>query len=67
MEEYVYINENGTYRELTQGEIAYLSQDFHPADGARPYIKDYYEERTPDNKIHGFLLRIQLPKDTKKG
>jgi hypothetical protein len=59
--DFVYVNIDGTIRELTNDEIAYLSEDFHPNDGGRPYIKLSYEQLTPDNKIWGFLLRKNIP------
>ena len=59
---YVYVNDEGGARELDQTEREYLLADFHPGDGGRPYIKDYYESLTPDGKMRGFLLRRQLPK-----
>jgi hypothetical protein len=59
---FIYVNEDGTARELTADEKAYLNTKFHPGDGARPYIKERYGERTPDGKISGFLLRRRLPR-----
>lgn len=59
---YVYVNLDGSVRELTEDEKVYLSESFHPNDGARPYIKQYYTQLTPGNKIHGFLLRDKVPK-----
>lgn len=58
---YVYVNPDGSVRELTDDEKDYLSETFHPLDGARPYIKWCYEQLTPDNKIHGFLRRDAVP------
>ncbi len=63
--EYVRVNIDGSVRELTASEASYLSAYFHPNDGARPYIKDSYEELTPDGRIDGFLLRILVPPHTK--
>ena len=63
--DYVYVNKNGTSRELTNDEIDYLSENFHPNDGGRPYIKSSYEQLTPDNKIWGFILRSKIPKNIK--
>lgn len=61
--DFVYVNIDGTVRELTNDEIEYLSEDFHPNDGGRPYIKSTYEQLTPDNKIWGFLSRKNIPKN----
>lgn len=60
--EYVYVNEDGTVSELNEEDVEYLETEFSPADGARPYIKSRYNQRTPDNKISGFILRRRVPK-----
>jgi hypothetical protein len=60
---YIYVELDGNVRELNSDEKEYLSEDFHPNDGARPYIKNSYYQLTPDNKINGFLERNKLPKD----
>ena len=59
--DYVYVNLDGSVRELTEDEQDYLSEEFHPLDGARPYIKQFYYQLTPDHKIHGFLRRDAVP------
>jgi len=61
--EYVYVENDGTIRELDHDEIEYLQSEFQPTDGARPYIKSSYEQLTPNNKIWGFLHRNKIPKD----
>lgn len=61
--EYIYVEEDGSARELDDDEKDYLNTKFHPADGARPYIKFQYESLTPDGLISGYLRRRQLPKD----
>ena len=63
--QFVCIGDDGTARELTPDEIEYLNTDFHPADGARPYIKARYRTLTPDGKIGGFLSRRKLPRHVK--
>jgi hypothetical protein len=60
---YVHIDYDGSVRELYPEEVEYLSQKFHGADGGRPYIKNSYEERTPDEKISGYILRRRVPKE----
>jgi hypothetical protein len=62
---YVFVEEDGCVRELDQEEVKYLSEIFAPNDGARPYIKTRYSERTPDGKISGFILRRRIPKQIK--
>jgi hypothetical protein len=59
---YVYVEQDGTARELDEEEIDYLNTEFEGGDSGRPYIKSYYNELTPDGKIHGYLQRNQLPK-----
>lgn len=54
---YIYINHDGTFRELTREECQYLETKFHPNDGSRPYVKRYYGDKTPDGRLHDFLLR----------
>jgi hypothetical protein len=58
---FIYVNEDGTARDLTVDEKDYLNTRFHAADGARPYIKSRYRQLTPDRKISGYLLRSRLP------
>lgn len=59
--EYVHVELDGTVRELHSDEQEYLKEEFHPNDGARPYIKSNYWQKTPDGKIHGFLKRVRVP------
>lgn len=58
---FVYVKNDGSVRELDKEEQEYLNEEFHPNDGARPYIKVNYWEKTPDGKLHGFLLRNRVP------
>ena len=58
---YVYVNNDGSARELTADEQVYLNTEFSGGDGARPYIKFRYESLTPDGRISGFLERRQVP------
>lgn len=59
---YVYVNDDGSARELDEDERVYLSTEFHGGDGNRPYIKSKYSSLTPDGKLRGYLWRRQLPK-----
>jgi hypothetical protein len=61
--EYVYVEKDGTVRELDNQEIEYLQTEFKPGDGARPYIKSNYEQLAPDKKISGFLHRSKVPEN----
>jgi len=58
----VYVNEDGSVRELTAAEQTYVTTEFSPLDGARPYIKSCYADRTAWG-IQGFLPRAQVPQD----
>lgn len=60
--QFVWVEDDGTARELTTEELEYLNTEFHPGDGGRPYIKARYSARTPDDRLSGFLLRRQLPR-----
>ncbi|TAG77456.1 MAG: hypothetical protein EAZ24_07640 [Burkholderiales bacterium] len=59
--EYVYINQDGSARELTNDERAYLAEEFHPGDGGRPYIKSRYASTDGWGSLSGFLHRGALP------
>lgn len=58
----VYVNEDGSVRELTGAEKTYVSTPFSPLDGARPYIKSRYLDRTTWG-IQGYLPRAEVPHD----
>jgi hypothetical protein len=60
-DEYVYVNQDGTVRELSEDERRYLSQGFSPSDGARPYIKLFYRSRDGWGSRSGFLPRKRVP------
>jgi len=57
---FVYMNDDGSTRELLPDEAEYLATAFHPADGGRPYIKAAAASRTPDGRLCGFLRRSAL-------
>ena len=59
--EYVYVENDGSVKELNKEEQDYLLEEFHSNDGARPYIKSNYWQRTPEKKLHGFLKRNHVP------
>ena len=60
---FVYVENDGTVRELDNEEIEYLQTKFEPTDGARPYVKFSYNQLTPDNKMYGFIERSKVPND----
>ena len=60
---YVYVNPDGTVRELHPKERQYLETPFHPADGARPYVKPSYDARNGWGDIEGFCPRSAIPEE----
>jgi hypothetical protein len=56
----VYVSEDGSVRELTEAERKYAGTEFSPLDGARPYLKSRYLDRTAWG-IQGYLPRTQVP------
>ena len=60
-DDFVYVNQDGSVRELSQDESAYVSETFHPADGARPYIKRKQSSKDGWGSLSGFLLRRKVP------
>jgi hypothetical protein len=58
---YVYVDADGTARELHAAERAYLETEFKGGDGAMPYVKDSYEERNGWGELKGYLGRAALP------
>jgi len=60
--EFVYVNLDGSVRELDSDEQNYLTTDFLPNDGNRPYIKSNYNAKTPDGKLSGYIRRRRVPK-----
>jgi hypothetical protein len=61
---YIYVNVDGTARDLHSSERQYLQSDFCPGDGAAPYIKGSYSERNGWGELAGYLERSQLPHGT---
>jgi hypothetical protein len=61
---YVYVNADGTARELHPNERQYLETEFLPGDGAAPSVKDSYAERNGWGEIRGYLERSKLPEGT---
>ncbi len=59
--ETVYVNQDGSVRELSPQERKYLAEEFHPTDGGRPYIKSSYGSRDGWGSRSGFLARRRVP------
>lgn len=60
--DFVYVNQDGSVRELSADERAYLSETFAPGDGGRPYIKGSYGSLDGWGSISGFLPRELVPR-----
>lgn len=58
---FVYVNKDGSVRELTWDEREYLETPFHGADSGRPYIKTTYEQLDGLGCISGFCYRTSVP------
>jgi hypothetical protein len=61
---YVYVESDGTVRELHAGERKLLEIAYSPMDGARPYIKAGFDARDGWKDLAGFCPRSKLPPDT---
>lgn len=64
---YVYVEETGAYRELTDSERTYLEKNFEGGDGARPYVKGRFYSKAPDGSLAGFCKRSSLPNGLNAG
>ena len=58
---FVYVNQDGTVRELSIDEREYLSTEFSGGDGGRPYTKSNYKDRDGWGSMSGFFWRRKLP------
>ena len=56
----VYVNDDGSVRELAEAEKRYVETEFSPLDGARPYVKSRYSDRTAWGR-RGYLPRSEVP------
>lgn len=58
---FVYVNQDGSVRELSSGERDYLSTKFSGGDSGRPYIKTSYESHDGWGSQSGFIARRRVP------
>jgi hypothetical protein len=63
--EYVYVNQDGSVREVSPNEQEYLEEEFSPYDGARPYTKSSYESLDGWGSMSGFIPRNMIPTGTR--
>jgi hypothetical protein len=59
---YIYVNDDGSARELRRTEQEHLETPFLGADGDRPYVKWRYSQRNGWGDLGGFLKRTKLPR-----
>jgi hypothetical protein len=59
--EFIYVDDDGAARELTDAEKRRLGAEYARDDSRRPYIKLRYESRDDLGRRRGFLKRRQLP------
>ena len=57
----VWINVDGSARDLTDAEKRHVDADFSPFDGARPYIKSTYQQHNEWGELSGYLQRTEVP------
>ncbi len=58
---YIYINQDGRARELTDDERVHLETKFEVGDGNRPYVKSNYKSRDGWGSLSGYLDRRKVP------
>ena len=58
---FVYVNQDGSVRELSPEERDYVLEEFSGGDSGRPYIKDTYESRDGWGSKSGFIERRRVP------
>lgn len=58
---FVYVNQDGSARELSPEEQCYLSEEFSGGDGGRPYLKWSYGSRDGWGSRSGFIERRRVP------
>ena len=60
---FVYINQDGSARELVEGKRVYLETEFEPGDSGRSYVKSSYESKNGWGSVSGFIERHRVPAD----
>ena len=59
---YIFVEDDGSAREITINERHFFEIELSPFDGSRPYVKIRYESLNGYGGLSGFLPRRQLPK-----
>lgn len=60
--EFVYVEDDGKVREVSEDDQRYLNTAFWPGDGGRPYIKTRYQNRDGWGSVSGFIPRRRVPR-----
>jgi hypothetical protein len=63
----VFVNDDGSVRELHQSERTYLETPFDPTDGSRPYVKNSHAKKDGWGSVEGFCYRSKIPSDISIG
>lgn len=58
---FVYVNQDGSVRELSPEERNYLTEEFAGGDSGRPYVKTSYESHDGWGSQSGFIVRRRVP------
>lgn len=58
---YVFVEENGSVRELHTRERSFFETPMEPTDGSMPYIKNFYNYRNRFGVFSGYCLRTKIP------
>jgi len=59
---YVYVNKDGSVRELHASERAELETPYSPLDSGQPYVKHTYDQKNGMNSLDGFCPRAKIAK-----
>ncbi len=62
---FVFVNEDGSVREVTILEKLHLQTKYSGGDGDRPHIKTKYSEKDGWGKISGYCYRKAVPGNIK--
>jgi|GEM_PF-2054715 len=60
---YVYVNNDGTVRELHLSEHIELEKSYSPLDGGAPYVKNTYDQKDGMKRMQGPCPRSRIPKN----
>lgn len=60
---YVFVEDDGSVRELRSDEKSYLETPFLPMDSGRPAIKESYGSKNGWGSQRGFCHRSKIPQD----